>query len=74
MANSRCDLGVELRRRLTGSEFDASGGYLNDAIYYCSDEIADNRTRDALYCAISELRSKGEYHAAHVVSEYLRYF
>lgn len=59
MANSRCDLGVELRRRLTGNEFDAA---------------SDNRTRDALYCAISELKDKGEYHAAHVVSEYLRYF
>ncbi len=73
MANSRYEIDIELPNRLTSDEYDAARENLNNAIlWYLKGN--DKRVRDFLICAISELKGKGEYHAANVVNEYLKFF
>lgn len=74
MSNSRCDLSAELERRLTPSEYEAAREYLDNACYWC-EQGNDERVRDFLICAISELKSKGEMHAAKIIKDdYLIFF
>ena len=74
MANSKCDISIELERRLSTSEYEAAQEYLDDAIYWYK-QGNDERVRDFLICAIDELKRKGETRAAKIIKdEYLVFF
>lgn len=74
MSNSKCDISIELERRLSASEYEAAQDYLDNAIYWYK-QGNDERVRNFLICAIDELKKKGEIRAAKLIKdEYLVFF